>query len=101
MLVAIQRGITSTLMWSPLTFSMAITLPVVPGTSWAGPLPLCAAGALGLAGLGWAFDHLFKSRPGGKLSLASEPVANVGLLDLTQWTTCRAWDARARLLQRR
>ncbi len=63
MLIAIQRGFVSTLMWSPLTFSMAITLSVVPGASWSGALPLCALGSLGLAGLGWALDTLFKPPP--------------------------------------
>ncbi len=70
MLVAIQRGFVSTLMWSPLSFSVAITLSVVPGASWAGSLPLCALGALGLAGVGWALDSLFK--PG--LSSARPPI---------------------------
>ncbi len=70
MLVAIQRGFISTLMWSPLTFSMAITLSVVPGASWAGALPLCAAGAVGLAGLGWALDTAFKPPPSGSPAAA-------------------------------
>ena len=36
MLVAIQRGFASTLCWSPMALSMAVTLSVVPGASWPG-----------------------------------------------------------------
>ncbi len=65
MMVAIQRGFVATMMWSPLTFSLAITLSVVPGASWTGALPLCLAGAFVLAALGWALDTIFKPRPSG------------------------------------
>ena len=36
MLVAINRGFASTLCWSPIGFSMAITVSLIPGASWSG-----------------------------------------------------------------
>ena len=62
MLVAIQRGFISTLPWSPLAFASAISLSVVPGSSWAAALPLCLVSALLIAGAGWALDTIFKPR---------------------------------------
>ncbi|MFZ5963703.1 hypothetical protein ACOXXX_12175 [Thalassococcus sp. BH17M4-6] len=62
MLLAIQRGFISTLPWSPLSFAMAISVSVVPDTSWARSLVpgLITAGLL--AGIGWALDTAFKPR---------------------------------------
>lgn len=71
MLLAIQRGFVATLCWSPLTFSMAISTSVVPGSSWAGAVGLCAVGSVILAVLGWALDTLFKP----KLSAPAPPRA--------------------------
>ena len=62
MLLAIQRAFISTLPWSPLSFAMAITISVVPGSSWAQALvPGLVTSAL-LAGIGWALDTIFKPR---------------------------------------
>lgn len=62
MLLAIQRAFVSTLPWSPLSFAMAISTTVVPGTSWAGAMvPGLVSSAL-LAGIGWGLDTLFKPR---------------------------------------
>ncbi|WP_297770172.1 hypothetical protein [uncultured Roseovarius sp.] len=62
MLLAIQRAFVSTLPWSPLSFAMAITMSVVPGTSWAEAMvPGLVSSAL-LAGIGWGLDSVFKPR---------------------------------------
>lgn len=69
MLLAIQRAFISTLSWSPLAFSVAITTSVVPGASWAlVAVPGLVTSAL-LAGIGWAMDTIFKP----KLSVPSPP----------------------------
>ncbi|MCQ0971999.1 hypothetical protein MLD63_16370 [Paracoccus sp. TK19116] len=62
MMVAIQRGFASTLCWSPLGFSMAITLTLVPGTGWAQIAPACIASALMMLLTGWALDTIMKPR---------------------------------------
>ncbi len=62
MLLAIQRGFISTLPWSPLSFAMAITTSLIPGTSWAlCALPGLLNGAI-IAGVGWLLDTLFKPK---------------------------------------
>jgi hypothetical protein len=65
MLLAVQRGFVATLCWSPLTFSMAVSTSIIPGSSWAGAVGLCAVSGLILAGLGWALDTIFKPRLSG------------------------------------
>jgi hypothetical protein len=65
MLLAIQRGFVSTLCWSPLTFSMAISTTLVPGASWADAVSFGLVGAVILAGTGWALDTIFKPRLSG------------------------------------
>jgi len=65
MLLAIQRGFVSTLSWSPLTFSMAISTTLVPGASWADAFAFGLVGAVILAGTGWALDTIFKPRLSG------------------------------------
>jgi len=62
MLLAIQRGFVSTLSWSPLTFSMAISTTLVPGASWADAFGFGLISAVFLAGTGWALDTIFKPR---------------------------------------
>lgn len=62
MLVAIQRGFAATLCWSPMAFSMAISLTLVPGASWAGVVLPCLFSALLILGAGWAMDTIFKPR---------------------------------------
>lgn len=62
MLLAVQRAFVSTLPWSPLSFAMAISVSVVPGTSWAQAMvPGLVSSAL-LAGIGWGLDTVFKPR---------------------------------------
>lgn len=62
MLLAIQRAFISTLPWSPLSFAMAISTSVIPGTSWAQAMVpgLVTSGIL--AGIGWGLDTMFKPR---------------------------------------
>jgi len=62
MLIAVQRGFITTLCWSPLTFSMVVSLSVVPGSSWAAAAPYCIVAALLLGALGWGLDTLFKPK---------------------------------------
>ncbi|QBX34286.1 hypothetical protein E4191_05810 [Paracoccus liaowanqingii] len=62
MMIAIQRGFASTLCWSPLGFSMIITVSVVPGASWgAAALPGIISAVMVLA-IGWGLDALYKQR---------------------------------------
>lgn len=61
-LVAIQRGFISTLTWSPMAFSMVISIALVPGASWgAAVLPCLISAAIMLVG-GWALDTVFKPK---------------------------------------
>lgn len=60
MLVAIQRGFASTLCWSPMALSMAVTLSVVEGATWQDAVGLCLVSTVLLLGLGWALDAIFK-----------------------------------------
>lgn len=62
MMVAIQRGFASTLCWSPLGFSMAITLAIVPGASWPVAAIPCIVSAVLMMITGWALDAIFKPR---------------------------------------
>ena len=62
MLLAIQRGFTATLPWSPLAFAMAVSLSLVPGASWGEAAPWCAVTALLMIGLGWAVDTIVKPK---------------------------------------
>ncbi len=65
MMVAIQRGFIATLPWSPLTFAMAISTSLVPGSTWAGAVLPCLVSGLLLAGIGWALDAALKPRLSG------------------------------------
>ncbi|WP_374303402.1 hypothetical protein [Paracoccus sp. (in: a-proteobacteria)] len=60
MLVAIQRGFASTLCWSPMALSMAVTMSVVQGASWAGAVGLCLVSSALMIGIGWLLDTVFK-----------------------------------------
>ena len=62
MMTAIQRGFASTLCWSPLGFSMAITIAIVPGASWSGVALPCIVSAAIMLVAGWALDAIFKPR---------------------------------------
>jgi hypothetical protein len=62
MLLAIQRAFVSTLPWSPLSFAMAISISVIPDTSWTQALVPGLVTSFILAGIGWGLDTVFKPR---------------------------------------
>ena len=62
MLLAIQRGFVAMLCWSPLSFSMVISVSIVPGASWEASLGICLVSAGLLTALGWGIDSIFKPR---------------------------------------
>ncbi len=62
MLLAIQRGFLSSLTWSPLAFSLAISTALIPGATWFGALLPGLVSAALLLLCGWAMDSLFKPR---------------------------------------
>ncbi|MFC4667473.1 hypothetical protein ACFO5X_02800 [Seohaeicola nanhaiensis] len=65
MLLAIQRGFVSTLPWSPMSFAVAISTAVIPGTAWSElVVPGLISSAL-LTTAGWALDRMFKPRRSG------------------------------------
>ena len=62
MLLAIQRAFVSALPWSPLSFALAITVSVIPDTSWSKALVPGLVTSFLLAGIGWSLDTIFKPR---------------------------------------
>jgi hypothetical protein len=62
MLLAIQRAFVSTLAWSPLSFAVAISTTVIPGTSWAQVVLPGLVTSFILAGIGWALDVAIKPK---------------------------------------
>jgi hypothetical protein len=62
MLLAIQRAFVSALPWSPLSFAVAITVSVIPDTSWSKALVPGLVTSFLLAGIGWSLDTIFKPR---------------------------------------
>jgi hypothetical protein len=62
MLLAIQRGFVSALPWSPLSLAVAITISVIPDTSWRQVLIPGLMTSFLLAGVGWSLDTIFKPR---------------------------------------
>ena len=62
MLLAIQRGFISTLSWSPLAFSTAISTSIITEASWADAVGVCMVSSVILAGIGWTLDTIFKPR---------------------------------------
>jgi hypothetical protein len=62
MLLAIQRAFVSALPWSPLSFAVAITVSVIPDTSWSKALVPGLVTSFLLAGIGWTLDTIFKPR---------------------------------------
>ena len=65
MLTAIQRGFISSLPWSPLSFSIAIAVAVIPGTSWPQLVVPGIISSILLVSAGWALDTIFKPAPTG------------------------------------
>ncbi|EBA00088.1 hypothetical protein [Marinobacter sp. ELB17] len=77
MMIAIQRGFASTLCWSPLGFSMIISVSVVPGASWSAAALPGLVSALMMLVIGWGLDALYK--PQGK--------SNTRPLETERWVT--------------
>jgi hypothetical protein len=76
MLLAVERGLVSTLPWSPLSFAVAISTSVVAGVSWATvALPSLVTGVI-LAGVGWALDTLVKPAVTGPRRPRAAPEGN-------------------------
>lgn len=65
MLVAIQRGFSATLCWSPIAFAMVVATTLIPGANWAAAALPAMVTALMLLALGWVLDALFKPRRRG------------------------------------
>jgi hypothetical protein len=80
MLLAVQRGFISTLCWSPLSFSLAITTAIIPGATWSGSLGYCLVSAAILMALGWALDAVFKPTPARPPSERPPPHGSWGIL---------------------
>lgn len=76
MLLAIQRGFTSTLPWSPLSFAVAITTALIPGTSWATVFIPGMITSFLMSGTGWALDTMFKPKITGHASVRAQPKGN-------------------------
>ncbi len=83
MMLAIQRGFISSLPWSPLSFSVAIAVSVIPGTSWGQLLlPGLVTGVI-YFGTGWAMDTIFKPKvSGGRRAVQLDPGRWTALLPL-------------------
>ncbi len=62
MMIAIQRGFASTLCWSPMGFSMIISVSVVPGASWSVAALPGVVSALMMLVIGWGLDALYKAQ---------------------------------------
>jgi len=77
MMIAIQRGFASTLCWSPLGFSMIISVSVVPGASWSAAALPGLVSALMMLVIGWGLDALYKPQ----VKLNTRP------LETEQWVT--------------
>ncbi|MDS9469299.1 hypothetical protein RGQ15_17185 [Paracoccus sp. MBLB3053] len=73
MLVAVQRGFASTLSWSPLGFSMAITTALVPGAEWPKVALPCLAISITMIIVGWGMDAIFKPRLNRPVPIGSGP----------------------------
>lgn len=60
MLLAIQRGMTSSLTWSPMALAPVVSVALIPGATWAeAALPGLVTSLL-MCGIGWAQDALYK-----------------------------------------
>ncbi|WP_370244159.1 hypothetical protein [Salipiger sp.] len=62
MLLAIPRGFVTSLPWSPLSFAIAISTALIPGTSWETVVLPALGTALLMTGIGWGLDTIFKPK---------------------------------------
>ena len=73
MLLAIQRGFTSVLPWSPMSFAVAITTALIPGTRLGAILVPGLVTGLLMAGTGWALDTAFRPKLAGPRPAPAPP----------------------------
>lgn len=67
MLLAIHRAMVSTIPWSPLSFSVTITLIMMPDIDWPHMVvPGIVTGVI-MSSVGWALDVIFKPAPVGPM----------------------------------
>ena len=71
MLIAVQRGFIAMTCWSPLTYSIAITTSIKPGSSWNGAAFSCVISALILIFLGWIIDSRNNGQNKKQISICS------------------------------
>ena len=71
MLLAILRGFSVLMFWSPMTVAFAIVTTTVAGTAWPSLMLFGALAAIAVLTLGWAVDRLTMPRP--RLPVIAEP----------------------------
>lgn len=71
MLLAILRGFSVLMFWSPMTVAFAIVTTTVAGTAWPSLMLFGALAAVAVLALGWAIDRLTMPRP--RLQVIAEP----------------------------
>lgn len=63
MLLAIHRAMVSTIPWSPLSFSVTMTLIMIPQTDWPHMVVPGLVTGVSMGFVGWALDTIFKPTP--------------------------------------
>ncbi|OAN75951.1 hypothetical protein A8B82_16275 [Sulfitobacter sp. EhC04] len=58
MLLAIERALVATNCWSPLSYTVTISILVVPGATWNGAFLPCLVSGIILAASGWLLDSV-------------------------------------------
>ncbi|WP_162906632.1 hypothetical protein [Algihabitans albus] len=71
MLLAVLRGFSVLMFWSPLTVAFAIVTTTVAGTAWPSLMLFGGLAAISVLTLGWAIDRLTMPRP--RVPAAAEP----------------------------
>lgn len=63
MMMAILRGFSTVMVWSPFSMAAGVILTVMKGVDWIDLFPLGLAGGACLLFIGWLVDRLFEPRP--------------------------------------
>ncbi len=63
MLLAIERALISTLPWSPTSYTVTISVLLIPGASWADALLPGIVSGMIFFGVGWGLDTILKPAP--------------------------------------
>ncbi|OWU86766.1 hypothetical protein ATO6_04245 [Oceanicola sp. 22II-s10i] len=71
MLLAIQRGFSGMLTWSPLAFAVVIATVLLPDLVWARAVPYALITSGLMIGIGWALDTIFKPRIPGRPTMVA------------------------------